>query len=177
MVKHNNSISNGHFKKHWQKFVKTDFNKSSKKTKRRTYRISKITNLKRFSFTPTNILKPIVQNSTKMYNLKVKLGRGFSINEIRESKVSKNLAQSVGISIDKRRRENNSRKNLNIQRLNKFLEKMDKIPLEKNPKKIPMPEEFYSYIFSEEKKKKKFPGNDIYTKTSLKALENLRNIE
>jgi hypothetical protein len=27
MVKHNNSISNGHFRKHWQKYVKTDFNK------------------------------------------------------------------------------------------------------------------------------------------------------
>lgn len=35
MVKHNNVIPNGHFKKHWQNYVKTWFNQPARKTRRR----------------------------------------------------------------------------------------------------------------------------------------------
>lgn len=35
MVKHNNVVPNGHFKKHWQNYVKTWFNQPARKTRRR----------------------------------------------------------------------------------------------------------------------------------------------
>ena len=35
MVKHNNVIPNGHFKKHWQNYVKTWFNQPARKQRRR----------------------------------------------------------------------------------------------------------------------------------------------
>ena len=35
MVKHNNVIPNGHFKKHWQNYVKTWFNQPARKERRR----------------------------------------------------------------------------------------------------------------------------------------------
>jgi hypothetical protein len=35
MVKHNNVVPNGHFKKHWQNYVKTWFNQPARKKRRR----------------------------------------------------------------------------------------------------------------------------------------------
>lgn len=35
MVKHNNVIPNGHFKKHWQNYVRTWFDQPARKTRRR----------------------------------------------------------------------------------------------------------------------------------------------
>lgn len=35
-MKHNNVIPNGHFKKHWQNYVKTWFNQPARKARRRT---------------------------------------------------------------------------------------------------------------------------------------------
>jgi large subunit ribosomal protein L13e len=35
MVKHNNVIPNGRFKKHWQNYVKTWFNQPARKQRRR----------------------------------------------------------------------------------------------------------------------------------------------
>lgn len=40
MVKHNNVIPNGHFKKHWQNYVKTWFNQPARKTRRRAGRFA-----------------------------------------------------------------------------------------------------------------------------------------
>ncbi|RRT78912.1 hypothetical protein BHE74_00006279 [Ensete ventricosum] len=39
MVKHNNVVPNGHFKKHWQNYVKTWFNQPARKTRRRIGRL------------------------------------------------------------------------------------------------------------------------------------------
>jgi large subunit ribosomal protein L13e len=114
MVKHKNSISNGHFRKHWQKYVKTDFDKPLNKIKRRNKRKSKLTNINRYNFCPKNILRPVITNQTKMYNLKVRLGGGFSNNEINKSNVSHKIASSIGISVDKRRRRDNLKQSFNI---------------------------------------------------------------
>ena len=143
MVKHENSIPKVHCRKHWQKYVKTDFNKSSNKKRRRIKRFSKFTSLKKYSFSPKNFLRPIVHNPTKMYNLKTRLGRGFSLEEMNEIKISKKTALSIGISFDKRRRDENKTKKSNVKRLKDYLEKMgtiflknkinEKSPLRKNP--------------------------------------------
>ena len=124
MVKHKNSIPKVHCRKHWQKYVKTDFNKSANKKKRRLKRFSKFSSLKKYNFSPKNFLRPVVHNPTKMYNLKTRLGRGFSLEEMNEIKISKKNALSVGIYFDKRRRGENKKKNSNAKRLKDYLEKM-----------------------------------------------------
>lgn len=124
MVKHRNSISSGHFRKHWQKYVKTDFNRSSNKKIRRTKRKTKTTASKRYNFSPQQLLRPVVNNPTKMYNLKIRLGRGFSFSELDGSRVSKKDAFSIGVSIDKRRRGGSLKQYSNIKTLNDFLDKI-----------------------------------------------------
>ena len=143
MVKHKNSIPKVHCRKHWQKYVKTDFDKSANKKKRRIQRFSKFSSLKKYNFSPKNFLRPVVHNPTKMYNLKTRLGRGFSLEEINEIKLSRKTALSIGISFDKRRRGENKKKNSNTKRLKEYLEKTglidinnkirEKFPTEKNP--------------------------------------------
>nr|DAD24174.1 TPA_asm: hypothetical protein HUJ06_025637 [Nelumbo nucifera] len=62
MVKHNNVVPNGHFKKHWQNYVKTWFNQPARKTRRR---IGKILFIQSMCFTSClghlsqlNLVKP-----------------------------------------------------------------------------------------------------------------------
>mmetsp|Transcript_81783 Transcript_81783/g.132625 ORF Transcript_81783/g.132625 Transcript_81783/m.132625 type:complete len:186 (+) Transcript_81783:952-1509(+) len=155
MVKHRNSISNGHFRKHWQKFVKTDFDKSSNKKRRRMERISKLTNTRRYNFSPKNLLKPIVHNPTKMYNLKIRLGRGFSLSELNKSDIPRKLACSVGISIDKRRRGDELKESSNTIRLNNYLKKLNLVPLKKNSAENLIFEKISNYNFSEKQIKNK----------------------
>jgi len=126
------------------------------KKKRRTKRIAKFSNLKRYNFSPTNLLKPIVHNPTISHNLKIRLGRGFSLEEVNRSNVSRKLAFSLGISLDKRRRGNNSRKISNIKRLNDFYEKLKlEIPSKKNTEHS-KPEQSLNINFAQIKIKKKF---------------------
>ena len=186
MVKHNNSISNGHFRKHWQKYVKTDFNKFSKKIKRRNLRKIKYKNLKIFNFSPKNVLKPIIHNPTKKYNLKIRLGRGFSFSELHNSKIPRKQATSFGISIDKRRRGNNLRQLSNTKRLDNFFEKMHLISLKKNSKENL---KGLDNIFYDLKQKKiikhtnnenySFPlkTRETYETDSIKVLKTLNSIE
>ena len=155
MVKHKNSISNGHFRKHWQKYVKTDFDKPLNKTKRRNKRKSKLTNINRYNFCPKNILRPVITNQTKMYNLKVRLGGGFSSNEINKSNVSHKIASSIGISVDKRRRRDNIKQSFNIMRLNNYLEKIKHISSKKNPFVGSLPKKFFIFKYLKKKKHEK----------------------
>lgn len=123
MVKHKNSIPKVHCRKHWQKYVKTDFNKSANKKKRRLKRFSKFSSLKKYNFSPKNFLRPVVHNPTKMYNLKTRLGRGFSLEEMNEIKISKKTALSVGISFDKRRRGENKKKKFQCKKIKRLSRK------------------------------------------------------
>ena len=185
MVKHKNSISNGHFRKHWQKYVKTDFDKPLNKIKRRNKRKSKLTNINRYNFCPKNILRPVITNQTKMYNLKVRLGGGFSKNEINKSNVSHKIASSIGISVDKRRRRDNLKQSFNIMRLNNYLEKIKHISSKKNPFVGSLPKKFFIFKYLKKKNTKKiFENNKISAinsspekKEFLKAFEKLRNLK
>lgn len=132
MVKHNNKISNGHFRKHWQSFVKTWFDQPANKKRRRIERLSK----EKISFFDSSIInkfRPLVHCPTHMHNMKIRFGRGFSLNEITKAKIGKGYSNSIGINIDKRRRKNNLFENYNIKRLNEYLEKI--VILKKKDKK------------------------------------------
>ena len=185
MVKHKNSIPKAHFKKHWQKYVKTDFDKAMKKKKRRNLRLNKLKNFEVNKLARNNILKPVVHNPTKMYNLKIRLGRGFSIDELVRSNISKNIASSLGVSVDKRRRGYSLRQISNIKRLNDYFEKVEVNSLNKKSDKKLFNEKETFFKFIEKKIKKNFfikndgilENLDSQNKSSLTAIENLRSLE
>nr|UXY88501.1 60S ribosomal protein L13 [Cryptomonas curvata] len=152
MVKHNNKISNGHFRKHWQSFVKTWFDQPANKRRRRIERLSK----EKIHFSNSSIVnkfRPLVHCPTHMHNMKIRFGRGFSLNEITKAKIGKGYSNSMGINIDKRRRKNNLFENYNIKRLTEYLEKI--VILKKKDKKcFDKPSKIYSILNKNFYKKK-----------------------
>ncbi|XP_051137974.1 60S ribosomal protein L13-1 [Andrographis paniculata] len=127
MVKHNNVIPNGHFKKHWQNYVKTWFNQPARKTRRRIARQKKA--VKIFPRPTAGPLRPIVHGQTLKYNMKVRAGRGFSLEELKAAGIPKKLAPTIGISVDHRRR-NSSLEGFqtNVQRLKTYKAKVVVFP-------------------------------------------------
>jgi large subunit ribosomal protein L13e len=126
-MKHNNVIPNGHFKKHWQNYVRTWFNQPARKTRRRVARQKKA--VKIFPRPTAGPLRPIVHGQTLKYNMKVRAGRGFSLEELKAAGIPKKLAPTIGISVDHRRR-NHSLEGLqtNVQRLKTYKAKLVVFP-------------------------------------------------
>ena len=80
----NRVVPNAHFKKHWQRYVKTWFDQPARKQKRRVRR-----NKKAAAMAPRPAkgpLRPIVHCPTVKYNMRVRAGRGFSFEELRVCK-------------------------------------------------------------------------------------------
>lgn len=126
-MKHNNVIPNGHFKKHWQNYVRTWFNQPARKTRRRLARQKKA--VKIFPRPTAGPLRPIVHGQTLKYNMKVRAGRGFSLEELKAAGIPKKLAPTIGIAVDHRRR-NRSLESLqnNVQRLKTYKAKLVVFP-------------------------------------------------
>eukprot|EP00158_Paraphelidium_tribonemae_P010348 Partr_v1_DN46774_c0_g1_i1_m54235 putative 60S ribosomal protein L13 len=97
----NKVIPNTHFRKDWQLRVKTWFNQPAKKLKRRNLRAAKA---KAVFPRPVERLRPVVHAPTQKYNAKTRAGRGFSLDELKEAGITRQLATTVGISVDHRRR-------------------------------------------------------------------------
>ncbi|XP_061351108.1 large ribosomal subunit protein eL13z-like isoform X2 [Gastrolobium bilobum] len=127
MVKHNNVIPNGHFRKHWQNYVKTWFNQPARKTRRRIARQKKA--VKIFPRPTAGPLRPIVHGQTLKYNMKVRAGRGFSLEELKVAGIPKKVARTIGIAVD-HRRKNPSLESLqaNAQRLKTYKAKLVVFP-------------------------------------------------
>ena len=78
----NGVIPNAHFKKHWERYVKTWFDQPGKKKRRRLKRQEKAAG----AFPrPIEFLRPIVRCPTFKYNTKIRAGRGFTLQELRVS--------------------------------------------------------------------------------------------
>lgn len=124
--KHNNVIQNAHFKKDWQNRVKTWFDQPARKQRRANRRIAKAVKV---APRPTSALRPIVRCPTIKYNKKQRLGRGFTLEEVKAAGLNKNFARSIGIAIDYRRR-NKSVESLqkNVQRLKEYRSKLVLFP-------------------------------------------------
>ncbi|DAZ93556.1 TPA: hypothetical protein N0F65_006544 [Lagenidium giganteum] len=127
MVKHNNVIPNGHFHKDWQNRIKTWFDQASKKKSRRLARKAKAA-----AIAPrpaAGLLRPAVHCPTVKYASKVRAGKGFSLEELKEAGISKKQALSIGISVDYRR-TNKSVESLqaNVQRLKAYKAKLVVFP-------------------------------------------------
>lgn len=101
-IKHNNPVPNVHFRKWWQKHVKTWFNQAGRKKTRRVARQQKAA--KSFPRPAGGFLRPAVHPATVRYNFKLRQGRGFTLDELKAAGISKHEARSVGICVDHRRR-------------------------------------------------------------------------
>ncbi|KTW25922.1 hypothetical protein T552_03196 [Pneumocystis carinii B80] len=100
-IKHNNMLPNQHFRKHWQKRVRTWFNQPGRKLRRRKARQEKAA---RLAPRPVGMLRPTVFAPTVKYNYKLRLGRGFTFEELKTAGISRREAPTIGISVDHRRR-------------------------------------------------------------------------
>lgn len=125
----NNVVPNGHFHKDWQRYIKTWFRQPMKKKRRARKRLEKADQLPK--------LRPVVSCPTMRYNIRQRLGRGFTLEELRAAKINRKLAQTIGISVD-RRRKNRSVESLqrNVKRLQEYKSRLIVFPRnKKKPKK------------------------------------------
>ena len=79
--KRNGMIPNAHFKKHWQRRVKTWFDQPGKKKTRRLKRLKKAAEVA--PRPAAGLLRPIVHCPTFKYNSRVRAGKGFTLEELK----------------------------------------------------------------------------------------------
>ena len=134
MVRHNNMLPNVHLGKDWQEKVKTWFNQPGRKHRRQLARAAKAAKV---APNPTHTLKPIVRGQTNKYNNKIRLGRGFTKEEIKKAGIlSLRYARSIGIAVDIRRKDtSNESQTANVNRIKEYLAKMILYPRKKADKK------------------------------------------
>jgi len=127
----NNQIPNVHFHKDWQLRVKTWFDQPGRKKRRRLNRINKAA---RIAPRPVELLRPAVRCPTLKYNTKLRAGRGFTLDELKEAGVRRKEALTIGIPVDHRRKNRSIESlQLNVQRLKTYRSKLIIFP--KNAKK------------------------------------------
>ena len=124
MVKHNNVIPNIHNKKKYLESsrgplkVRLSLDQATKKKSRRLTRAAKAA---RIAPRPLSLLRPAVQSQTQRYSSKTRLGRGFTLQEIKAAGLTPRYARTVGIAVD-HRRINRSEEGLkrNVDRLTEY---------------------------------------------------------
>jgi len=126
-MKHNNMIAKEHFKKYWQRYVKTWFDQPAKKKARRLARQQKAA-----AIAPRPVagsLRSVVHPPTARYNSKVRSGRGFTLAEIKAVGLGKKEAKSLGVAVDHRRRNKSVEgQEANVQRLRDYRSKLVVFP-------------------------------------------------
>ena len=134
MVKHNNALPNVHLRKHWGKFVRTWFDQPAKKAQRYSNRRDKA---EKIFPRPLKNLRPIVAGQTNRHNGKLRYGKGFTLEELKQAGLSARFARTVGIATDHRRSNaNNDSLARNVARLEEYKKKLILFPLkEGQPKK------------------------------------------
>merc|ERR1711907_183140 len=126
MVKHNNVLHKNHFRKHWMRRVKCFFNKAAHKKIRAQKRAAKAAAI---SPRPLGLLRPVVHSCTRKYAGKTRLGRGFSLAELKEAGLSAAFARSVGIAVDHRRHNKSAEMQAaNVARLSAYKSKLILFP-------------------------------------------------
>ncbi|KAK4461978.1 60S ribosomal protein L13 [Cladorrhinum samala] len=139
-IKHNQQIPNNHFRKDWQRRVRCHFDQPGKKVTRRLARRSKAAAV---APRPVDKLRPIVRCPTIKYNRRTRLGRGFTLVELKAAGIPKLLAPTIGISVDARR-QNLSEESLaaNVERLKAYKDRLILFPRKSNkPKKADTPKD------------------------------------
>lgn len=132
-VRGNNVIPNNHFRKWWQKYVRTWFNQAGRKKSRRVAREAKKAKI---APRPLGLLRPAVRPATVRYNFKLRAGRGFTLDELKKAGIAKKQAKTIGIAVDHRRRNHCEESlNENVARLAEYKSKLMVLPLKSKAKK------------------------------------------
>lgn len=133
-IRGNRVIPNAHFHKDWQRYIKTWFDQPARKKRRHQKRVEKA---KRIAPRPLKKLRPVVRCPTARFNMRLREGRGFTLEELKSAGIAPKVAQTIGIAVDKRRK-NKSIESLqvNVQRLKEYRSKLILFPIKrKKPKK------------------------------------------
>merc|ERR1711994_484785 len=126
-AKRNQMVPNAHFHKDWDRYVKTWFNQPARKERRRKMRAKKAATV---APRPMRTLRPVVRCPTFRYNVKQRGGRGFSLEELKTAGISKNMAKTIGITVDHRRRNKSVESlQINAQRLKEYQSKLILFPI------------------------------------------------
>jgi len=125
MVKHNNQLVKPHYRKDWEgnKFQKTWFDQPARKVRRRNRRQQKANQI--YPRPISGLLRPLVHGQTLKYGAKQKLGRGFTMQELKQAGVSHHQARGIGIAVDFRRVDHSVETvTANVQRLKLYKSKL-----------------------------------------------------
>jgi len=123
MVRHNNIVPNQHFHKKWEKRIKTWFQQPLQKKIRREKRKERAAAA--FPRPAQGALRPVVHCPTQKYNMKVRYGRGFTLEELKECKLTAKYARTIGIAVDHRRRNTSVESlNTNVDRLKEYMSRL-----------------------------------------------------
>lgn len=102
--------------------VKLGLNQASKKKSRRIQRAARAAKI---APAPLKRLHPVVHCPTQKYSSKLRLGKGFTLEELKAVKLHPRKALQIGISIDYRRRNRCEESlNVNVARLQEYLSKV-----------------------------------------------------
>ena len=132
MVKHNNVVPNIHCHKKYCESsrgplkVRLTLNQAGKKKSRRLARAAKAAAI---APRPLQLLRPAVQCQTQRYSAKTRLGKGFTLEELKAAGLTARYARTVGIAVD-HRRTNKSAESLaaNVARLEEYKSKLIVFP-------------------------------------------------
>lgn len=127
MTKGNNVLPNAHYEKKHHAYVRTWFNQPARHQARRLARQAKAARV--FPRPVAGLLRPIVVPQTQRYNFKIRKGRGFTPAELKKAGVPMKLARTIGIAVDKRRRnKNEAALERNVDRIKEFKSKLIVFP-------------------------------------------------
>jgi len=128
MVSKNNMVPNDHLRKDWYKRVKTYFDDPARAQRRRNARIALG---KKIAPRPVEgPLRPLVHCPTVRYNAKLRLGRGFTKEELKAAGIDSARARYLGIAVDTRREHCKDKELLkqNIDRLVAYKSRVVRVP-------------------------------------------------
>jgi large subunit ribosomal protein L13e len=131
-MKHNQQLPNQHFRKDWQLHVKTWFNQPGAKKTRRVRRAKK---QQAIAPRPLQLLRPTIRCPTIKYNTKLRLGRGFTLQELKAAGVRPKEARSIGIAVDHRRKNRSVESlDLNTMRIKQYKLRLVVLPRKSSKK-------------------------------------------
>ncbi|KAK4336798.1 hypothetical protein RND71_043577 [Anisodus tanguticus] len=133
-VKGKNAIPINHLHKDWQRYIRCWFDQPMRKKRRVRARLQKAS---RVYPRPVESLRPVVRCPTARYNTKTRLGRGFTLDELKAAGIHRLQARTIGISVDHRRKNRSVEAfQQNVQRLNTYKSRLILFPRNSNkPKK------------------------------------------
>ena len=129
--KGNHVIPNVHFRKvngmqcgrNNRVMMRTWLNQAGRKQRRASNRKKKAARLA--PRPAAGFLRPVVRPPTQRYNMKLRLGRGFTLEELKSAKIPKKLAPTIGIAVDHRRKNRSVEgMQVNVDRLKLYMSKL-----------------------------------------------------